>query len=126
MEITSIDPTSAVFNHDELIARCMGNLDFAERILNKFQERCNQDVDELEREFRVRNIGAVTCLAHRIKGAAANVSAPRLQACAAAIESFGRAEQFPEIQHRLEQLRNEWSRFVDSVESLNSPQEALV
>lgn len=126
MEITSLDPEQTVFNHDELVARCMGNLDFAERILMKFHDRCNQDVDELEREFRQRNIDAVTRLAHRIKGAAANVSAPRLRTCAADIESLGRKQQIPEIEGRLEQLRNEWSRFVDSVETLGSSQEVLV
>ena len=106
--------------HEELIARCLGNLDFAERVLTKFQERFEADLVELEAELVSGNTDSVARLAHRMKGASANTAATGLQTEAACIEELARSDQKEEITRRLGRLGGEWSRFIESAESFRS------
>ena len=64
---------SPTLNTQELIARCMGNLEFAERLLDKFQGRLDADIVELEAAIDAEDADAIARVAHRIKGASANV-----------------------------------------------------
>ncbi len=122
--MSSISPESiqGIINVDDLLARCLGNVDIAERILTKFQDRIGLDLEELERGVNQQNAGAIAQVAHRIKGASANVSAPLLYELASEIEQLGRAERISEIPPGIEQLRNEWVRFVHGVSTLELSQ----
>ena len=70
----------------------MGNIGFAERILAKFQDRFEHDLEELDKALQARDADAVARTAHRIKGASANVAASRLHEHAAEIEQLGRTD----------------------------------
>ena len=117
-ELTSTDPS--VLAVDELLERCMGNIEFAERVLSKFLDRFDEDLDELERGVESENSEEIARVAHRLKGASANVGAPGLRDRAAAVESLARAQpgcgskSSCEIRSGLKQLRNEWSRFIET------------
>jgi HPt (histidine-containing phosphotransfer) domain-containing protein len=106
--------------HEELLARCLGNLEFAERVLATFQKGFEEDLSVLEEQCLSGNADYVASLAHRMKGASANTAAPRLQAQTARIEELARANRTDEIPRRLGQLKQEWSLFVESVASLES------
>ena len=103
---------------DELLARCMGNIDFATRVLAKFQHRFAEDLVELDEAILAQDAAAVAHIAHRIKGASANVAAVQLRARLAEIEELGRTERLSDISAGMVQLRHEWSRFVDHTSSL--------
>ncbi len=96
-----------------LVDRCMGNLDLVERILEKFQTQIESDLDELEAVLNEQQQEHIARVAHRIKGASANVSAGKLQQVASEIEQLGREARVAEIAPRLEQLRSEWARYLD-------------
>lgn len=119
-------PVSAanVLNMDDLLTRCLGNLEFAERVLSMFQERGDEDLAGLERAVAARDADEVAILAHRLKGASANASAPGLQARAAEIERAARNESFSEIPARLVDLRHEWREFTSAVSLLGSRAES--
>ncbi len=119
MNPTAQESIQGILNFEDLLARCLGNVDMAERILTKFQARIGLDLDELERGVDQQNAGAIAQVAHRIKGASASVSAPLLYELAAEIEQLGRAERIAEIPPGIEQLRNEWARFVQGVSTLD-------
>ncbi len=119
MNPTAQESIQGILNFEDLLARCLGNVDIAERILTKFQARIGLDLDELERGVDQQNAGAIAQVAHRIKGASASVSAPLLYELAAEIEQLGRAERIAEIPPGIEQLRNEWARFVQGVSTLD-------
>ena len=106
------------FDIDELVDRCMGNLELAERLLAMFQDRFETDLTELEKVFETGESGEIARVAHRIKGASASVSAQRLQELAARIEQLGRSGQSAAILPYLEQLRREWTRCRDCATSL--------
>lgn len=114
---TSNNQDSAALNHEELLARCMGNIEFAERVLGKFQNSFGQDLESLEAELKLENAETVASLAHRLKGSSASVGAPALNQYAAEIEELGRADRLGEIEQPVQHLRQEWSRFLDHVSS---------
>jgi HPt (histidine-containing phosphotransfer) domain-containing protein len=97
----------------------MGNANIAERILLKFQERFGIDLSELEQGLAEQNAGMITQAAHRIKGASANVSALTLYEIASDIEQLGREEQLAEIPAGVQQLRAEWTRFLDEISTVD-------
>lgn len=107
-----------IINFDELLARCLGNVDIAEKVLSRFQDRFDVDLNELERGLDARDPQAIALIAHRIKGASANVAAPALYEVAAAIEDLGRGARLAEVPAGVAQLRGEWTRFVQSVSQL--------
>jgi HPt (histidine-containing phosphotransfer) domain-containing protein len=108
----------AVFDREDLLARCLGKLEFAERVLAKFTSRFDLDLDQLEQALRSEDPETIAHVAHRLKGASANVGAGRLREKAAEIEESARRGCLVEIPKRMEELRCEWHRFAESARSL--------
>jgi HPt (histidine-containing phosphotransfer) domain-containing protein len=121
---TGSDPDLAVLDFEQLLARCMGNIDFVERVLSRFQEHFGADLAELEKGLNAADGGQIARVAHRLKGASANVGAAGLRERAAEIEQLGQARRFSEIPSCVDQLRGEWERFVTSATSYGSSVEA--
>jgi HPt (histidine-containing phosphotransfer) domain-containing protein len=103
-----------VLDADDLMGRCLGNLEFAERILAMFQTRFGEDLGELERMLAAGDAESVAYLSHRLKGAAANAAAPSLKTLAAEIEQLARARSLDGVQRRLDDLRHEWDWFRET------------
>jgi len=119
--LAAADPGSSgseVVNYQELVQRCLGNLALAERLLAKFQDRFEADLKELEKLVLARRGGEVAQVAHRMKGAAASMSASRLRELAARIEALGRADHNEDAISCLEQLRREWNEYRESAATL--------
>ncbi len=112
------DQEPPVLDFEELLERCMGNIEFAERVLAKFQQRLGEDLEELEKGLHAEDAPAIARVAHRLKGASANVAARGVLRRAVEIEQLGRARRVSEIPSQVEELRREWARFGDSVSAL--------
>ena len=115
--LAAADPGSSrseVLNYQELVQRCLGNLALAERLLARFQDRFEADLMELEKVVVAGRGVEIAQVAHRMKGAAASMSASRLRELAAHIEALGRADQNEDAVSGLEQLRREWKRYRES------------
>ncbi len=104
-------PDVAVVDYSDLVARCMGNLEFAEKILGKFEERLEEDLGLLENEVNQHDAAGIARVAHRLKGASANVSASRLCDVLSRLEQLGRTEQLQQVPACMDELRSEWNRF---------------
>ncbi len=110
--------TAAIFDRQELVARCMGNLEFACRILDKFRVRFLEDFWKLKEAWQVGDADSIASIAHRLKGASANLAAHGLRDRAATIEDLARRKDLAGIAFHLEQLEREWSSFDESVSAL--------
>jgi CheY-like chemotaxis protein/HPt (histidine-containing phosphotransfer) domain-containing protein len=99
-----------------LAERFMGDWDFVEVILGKFQEQVGTDLEQLEKSLLERNAQQTASLAHRIKGAAANVSAVEVSRLAAELETMGRAADLANANEHLARIRNECRRLNEFVE----------
>jgi len=112
-----------VLDLDALMERCMGNLDFVDRILHKFQERLPKELAELETTLECQDAEQLALVAHRIKGSSASVSARGLCLAASAIEDRSRAGCMHDIDSYVEQFRREWERYQNYSASLHATSE---
>jgi HPt (histidine-containing phosphotransfer) domain-containing protein len=104
---------SEVLDLRGLYDRCLGNLDLIERVLDKFEQRLPEELDELDRTLELGDAAKIALVAHRIKGSSSNVSAACLQQAAAEIEALSRAGRVAEIPACLPNLREQWQRYVE-------------
>ncbi len=95
-----------------LYARCMGNLNLMERVLDKFEKRLPEELAELEQALQLHDAATIAQLAHRIKGTCSNVSAGGLRQAAEEIEYMGHAGRVADNTH-LANLRRQWRRYID-------------
>ncbi len=79
---------------DTLLERCLGDASFCRRILEKFSGRVNAQLGEIQQAVATHNAAELKLKAHALKGAAANLSADCLWACAAEIEQLAAADDW--------------------------------
>jgi HPt (histidine-containing phosphotransfer) domain-containing protein len=91
----------------------MGRLDLAERLLANFELRFPKEIEQLEQYLADQNAPRVALLAHQLKGASANMSAPFLEQLLHEIEELARGNSLTDIQEKMCQLQIEWQRFVE-------------
>lgn len=120
MNLQTQDQMADVLDVEDLLARCLGNVEFAQRILAKFEQRCDEDLEELEKAVFGSDSESVARLAHRLKGASANASASRLQRHASEIERAARNRSLDGVPASLESLKEEWRRFRQAVSLFGS------
>ena len=104
---------SAPVDIDDLLGRCLGRIDLAERILQTFQTALEGDLKKLEAAVSAFDANEIAHVAHRIKGASLAVSAHRLTECARSIELSANARRLDEIPEHLARLKSESSRLDD-------------
>ncbi|HUT10574.1 MAG TPA: Hpt domain-containing protein [Thermoguttaceae bacterium] len=113
MDRRESEEPGAVFDVQELLDRCLGNVEFAERILEKFLLRFDVDLAEMEQAAMGEDPEFIARVAHRLKGASAAAAAHGLQERTAEIEELAVQRCTSDIPERLKDLRSEWSRFAE-------------
>jgi len=96
----------------DLLKRCMGNAQFMQRTLAKFQSRAGDDVERLHHSIASGDAVEATRLAHSIKGIAANLSATGMMNVADEIERLSRASCVADALPLMASLRTEVDRCV--------------
>jgi HPt (histidine-containing phosphotransfer) domain-containing protein len=117
------DPSTAKLNErpihfEDLVERCMGNLDLANRLLDQSQEILAEDLKQLEQSCSTGDTVEIPRLAHRLKGATANIGAYELSDVFARIETHGKAGETETLKLALLELESEWTRFLANVADL--------
>lgn len=113
MTKNQMENLSRVINVDDLMARCMGNLEFVERILNIFQTRCEADLQELEAAIDAADLAQVQRIAHRLKGACANAGASTLSTRASELWTAANKEFGDVVAARFAQFKDEWNQCTE-------------
>lgn len=116
MTLSNLNPPECVIDHKDLLTRCMGNKQFAARILDAFQRQLNADLEELEAAIRAENPAQVAVIAHRVKGASSNVSAHRLNWLATSIGEWAKNREIEHLQSCHHSIREAQQDFVESAE----------
>ncbi|MFV2066916.1 MAG: Hpt domain-containing protein [Pirellulales bacterium] len=109
---------SCVVDVDELLARCLGNLEFAERILAIFQDRCSTDLDDLEQAIEAEDLKRVAGITHRLKGACANAAAHSLCERISHLREAACSGDSSDVSGHYRELRNDWDEFVAALPEL--------
>ncbi len=93
-----------------LIARCMGNAEFAVSLLDEMEKTGANRVRDIARHAAAGNTVAAAEAAHSLKGAAGIIAAEPLRAIAAEIEAAGKSGRLEDIAVAVDQLRQEMER----------------
>lgn len=117
MSLANVQGLSEVIDYHELLTRCLNNLSFAERMLALFQNRCGEDLAELERAFDQGDLELSRRLAHRLAGASANAAAFGVQSRAAELRRAISDNDLERSRQSLNELRHEWNRFTAAMSS---------
>ena len=102
------------WNCDAVAERFMGDWDFIQTLLGKFDQQAEADLKQLELHVAQRDAEQTSLIAHRLKGAAASLSAAALAGAAARLEAIGRENRMHEAEATLGALQSEWERFRQS------------
>jgi two-component system sensor histidine kinase/response regulator len=101
-----------VIDYDALVDRCMGNVPLAERLVAKFRTQAEADLNALRDAIASGDKDNTAFHAHRMKGAAANLSAEKIRSAAAIVDSkaksgdmSGAAEAFIALDAEIDFLR---------------------
>jgi len=109
---------AAPINYDDLVDRCGGDRSVADQVLRVFADRGQADVQSLRSAIH-DNSPDVSQIAHRLKGAAATLSAAEISQLAGEIETFARTTQTVgsfEYSDSLQKLETEMYRCISWIE----------
>lgn len=95
----------SAFDHHELVERMMGNATIAQRMLGKFLCNGPADVDLMESTIRMGSSADIAALAHRHRGTAKTLAAPRIAELSALIERQSREGSLSDLLATVDQLR---------------------
>jgi CheY-like chemotaxis protein/HPt (histidine-containing phosphotransfer) domain-containing protein len=98
---------------ESLQRRCVNNRKLAAKTLRLFDSGIDRDLSALTRSISEGDPKAIAAAAHKIKGAAANVSAESVRKAAAELEALGRNDALSQSQAALDLLQQEISHFRD-------------
>lgn len=117
MSPNQLESLAGVIDVEDLMTRCLGNIEFAEKILAVFQTRCEADLVELEEAATAGDMGRIEKLAHRLKGACANAGASRLSTRASELWTAAHQKATAEIPSKLMTLRTAWDECAQNFPS---------
>jgi HPt (histidine-containing phosphotransfer) domain-containing protein len=119
MNAEQMEQVASPVDFDDLVDRCLGNLEFVERLLTKFHQRFGEQLEELEIASAEQDAERVALVAHRLRGESASIAAPGLSERAAEIERLGRANRVADVAGSLDALRAEWAAFTEFLSALD-------
>jgi HPt (histidine-containing phosphotransfer) domain-containing protein len=112
--------SSDVLDLGALRNRCMGDLDLVQRVLKTFEERMPEEMETIEKALQLRDTEQIACVAHRVRGCSASMSADGLMRAAAEIEDAGRQGRLTDLPAGIERLHDEWEKYLDCAAALLS------
>ena len=97
-EVISLPAADPPVDLDTLQRRCMGNRKLAAKALSKFDENMNQEISALVQSVRQGDAKLAAASAHKMKGAAANVSAESVRRIVAELEGLAKADELAQTE----------------------------
>ncbi len=98
---------------DSLLARCVNNVEFLLKILDKCQTELSSYLQQIEQSLAQEDVEKTAIAAHSLKGTAALLSAEDLRAVADAIETSARANEMGSVRKHIDKLRGEVDRCLE-------------
>jgi CheY-like chemotaxis protein len=103
-----------------LLRRCLNKPDLAARLLNKLVQQAEQDVVAIATAIQDIDMAMLASVAHRLKGASANVAAEPMRRLASALEDCGRRGELVKARPLVPQLQLELLRLKRMPEEMAS------
>ncbi len=100
-------------NLNELHHRCMGRTDFAERLLDSFEKRFPEELQEIVNSLELEDSSRLARLVHQLRGTTANICAPALTQILQQIEELIESRRVTEISRWLDLAERQFQRFTE-------------
>ena len=107
--------TAPVFDRAELLERLGGNPELLPRFLQMFITNAAETMSALRSSITNGDAMDIHRHAHTIKGAAANIGADRILACASRMDDMAKSGKLEGIAQQMELLKSEYDHFVGKV-----------
>ena len=101
---------------ENALERAMGDKDFLKMLLGGFIQELPDQIESLKVAVAGKDTVALAEQAHKLKGAAANLSAYGVSSAAESLEEIGRSQNMDEANQILEVLLNESKRLTEYIE----------
>ncbi|HEY2146586.1 MAG TPA: Hpt domain-containing protein [Pirellulales bacterium] len=111
-------------NRKELERRCMGRIEFAERLLASFEQRFPIESTEIAESYERADVARLARLVHQLKGSTANIGAVALNRLLQRIEQLVQSGNLADLPEWLDRLNLEWQRFQAFKRSLEKTNKA--
>lgn len=98
---------------DELLARCNGKVELAQRVLRTFRAQFGTYIDQCEEALVNADLGELAAVAHKMKGSTASVGAHGLNQLAQSIEAHSLEQRLDEVERLVQQLDEDWQRIEE-------------
>ncbi len=118
---TSCEP----IDYPGLLRRCFGKEYLASRLVHKLLEQAGEDVKMMAAAVRQNDADGLAAAAHRLKGAAANVSAEGLRQPAAELETLARSGTIASANTLVDRLQQELARLKTAAEKMKPHKEPI-
>jgi HPt (histidine-containing phosphotransfer) domain-containing protein len=107
-------------NLDELRHRCMGRAEFAERLLQSFEKRFPDELQEIVNSLELEDSSRLARLVHQLRGTTANMCAPALTQILQQIEDLIENRRLAEVPRWLDLVDRQWQRFLEYRRSIGN------
>lgn len=107
-----------IFDHDGVSTRLMGDEMLIKTIAETFLTDLPDDVEKLETVVNEKNLQQVTAMAHKIKGASANMGGIRLSHSAQVIEQAGKDDNISLVLDELPKLKLQANQLKTTMEKV--------
>ena len=111
--VPSAGDESPPLDVDELLERCMGNVQTASLILNEFERQAVADLSAIKQHVESGDGEGTARVAHALKGASGILSADAINGIAFKLEQLGRAGVLADGNQLLTQLNDEVRRCIN-------------
>jgi len=105
------EPTLPVFDRDELLGRLGGKAEMIPRFCTMFIGSVTTGVEGIRKALETGDTGELHRQAHTIKGAAANIGAARIRACATQLDEMAKSGEISGAPALLDELTAEFGLF---------------
>lgn len=100
---------------ESLLARCLGNVEFAASLLDELESTAQERVDSIQQHSEQQDAAGLAEAAHALKGAAGILCAGTVETLAGEIEQAGRAAHLDGVESMIRDLRGEMQRCLDAL-----------
>lgn len=125
MTIEHLAKRSDIIDVSDLMNRCLGNMDFAARVLQLLAERGEEDLTVLEAAASSHDYEQLYHVSHRLKGAFANASASSMSGLANALCTAAESCDEAVALEKAQELRTHWNEFTSVLQGSSQERVAV-
>jgi len=107
-ESVKIDESLTIFDFKDMSSRLMDDPELIKAVADVFYQDLIEQIDELRASIKDNNVAEAAAIAHKIKGASANVGGVALSTLALEIELAGKADKMSVIVENIDKLEQKF------------------